>query len=229
MDDQNGKVMILTGPNMGGKSTIMRQAALNIILAQIGSLVPAEKMSLTPVDRIFTRIGGSDNLSKGESTFFIELNETASIIQHAKENSFVIIDELGRGTVTHDGSAIARAVYEEIIKMNVLSIVSSHYHKMVKNLADSMARSKTESSDQNPNRNLQLAHMSCYEEYFEDNPKKIKNVICLYQLAEGICPQSHGFACAKRADLSEKVIEEGQFYARKLERATKCLEEIVSL
>ena len=114
------KLMILTGPNMGGKTTLMRQAALSIVLAQIGSLVPAEKFILSPMDRIFTRIGGSDNLSRGESTFFIELNETASILQHATERSFIIIDELGRGTSTHDGTAIAFSVYERLVELKGL-------------------------------------------------------------------------------------------------------------
>merc|ERR1712178_275019 len=118
----------------GGKRTIMRQVALNIVLGQMGSYVPAESMELTPVDRIFTRIGGSDHMIKGESTFYVELNETASILQHATKNSFVIIDELGRGTATHDGCAIARAVYQELVKMNIMSIVSTHYHTLVEEL-----------------------------------------------------------------------------------------------
>jgi DNA mismatch repair protein MSH6 len=210
------KVMILTGPNMGGKSTIMRQVALNVVLAQMGSYVPAESLNLTPVDRIFTRIGGSDHMIKGESTFYVELNETASILQHATLNSFVIIDELGRGTATHDGCAIARAVYQELVEMNVMSIVSTHYHSLV----EEIQKNKVD--------NLQLAFMDCHEQICPTSGKVV-DVTCLFELAEGICPQSHGFACARKAFIAESMIEKGQRYATELEDITKVLTQITRM
>ena len=155
---------------------------------------------------------------KGESTFYVELNETASILQHATLNSFVIIDELGRGTATHDGCAIARAVYQELVEMNVMSIVSTHYHSLV----DELQKNKDGMA------NLQLAYMQCYEEICEKTGK-VLDVNCLFELAEGVCPQSHGFACARKAYIDEKVIEKGQKYANELEDVTKLLTKITQL
>lgn len=203
---------------MGGKSTIMRQAALSIILAQIGCLIPAKSMKLSVIDRIFTRIGGSDNLMKGESTFFIELNETASILQHATNQSFIIIDELGRGTATHDGSSIARAVYEKLATDNNLAIVSSHYHNMVKQILNS-----------NFSQNLQLCHMQCLEEYDPDDAAKLLNVLCLYKLISGLCPQSHGFSCAKKAEIENHVVDFGVKYAERLNKMSQFFETVLDL
>ena len=104
------KLMIVTGPNMGGKSTLMRQTGLIVIMAQIGSFVPAAGVRMTPVDRVFTRLGAMDRIAEGESTFFVELSETSTILRHATRHSLVLLDELGRGTSTHDGTAVAYAV-----------------------------------------------------------------------------------------------------------------------
>ena len=109
------RLMILTGPNMGGKSTLMRQTGLLVILAQVGCQVPADQMSLSPVDRVFTRLGASDNIFGGESTFLVELQETGAILSHATPHSLVLIDELGRGTATYDGTAIAGAVVTHLL------------------------------------------------------------------------------------------------------------------
>ena len=117
---------------MGGKSTLMRQAGLTVILAQMGCYVPAESCRLTPVDRIFTRIGASDKILHGESTFFLELSETASILHHATKHSLVLMDELGRGTATFDGTAIAYSVVKELAqKINCRTLFSTHYHHLV--------------------------------------------------------------------------------------------------
>ena len=106
----SARVLLLSGPNMGGKSTLLRQTSLIAILAQIGCYVPAEAASLTPVDRVFTRLGASDRILQGQSTFFVELSEAAAALRGATHNSLVIMDELGRGTSTFDGTALAHAV-----------------------------------------------------------------------------------------------------------------------
>ena len=213
------KLMLLTGPNMGGKTTIMRQTALSIILAQIGSLVPAKSCKLSVFDRIFTRIGGADNLSKGESTFYIELNETSSILHNATKNSFIIIDELGRGTSTYDGTAIAYAVYQRLTEISALSIVSTHYHKMIENIKENSEIIGK----------MQLKFMQCHEERDPERENKIINVTCLYKLADGICPQSHGFACAERADIEDRIIDTARQFAFKMSESFEALEKSIKL
>ncbi len=125
------RLMVITGPNMGGKSTVMRQTALIAIMAQCGSFVPARKARLTPFDRVFTRVGASDDLSRGVSTFMAEMNETAGILRDASPQSLVILDEIGRGTATADGIAIARAVAENLHdRCRGLTMFATHYHEL---------------------------------------------------------------------------------------------------
>ncbi|KAJ0066729.1 hypothetical protein NL108_002355, partial [Boleophthalmus pectinirostris] len=132
--------VLVTGPNMGGKSTLMRQCGLVIILAQLGCYVPAESLRFTPVDRVFTRLGASDRIMAGESTFFVELSETASILHHATKHSLVLLDELGRGTATYDGTAIASAVVKELAeKICCRTLFSTHYHSLVEDYANNTA------------------------------------------------------------------------------------------
>lgn len=122
---------IITGPNMGGKSTYLRQAALTVILAQMGSFVPAESAVLPIVDRVFTRIGAADNLARGRSTFMVEMTETAAILNTATENSFIVLDEIGRGTATYDGLALAWAVVEHIHnRIHAKTLFATHYHEL---------------------------------------------------------------------------------------------------
>ena len=125
------ETMLITGPNMAGKSTYMRQVALLTLMAQIGSFLPAREASISPVDRIFTRIGASDDLVSGQSTFMVEMNEVAQILKYATKNSLVILDEIGRGTSTFDGMSIARAVMEHIEKkIHAKTLFATHYHEL---------------------------------------------------------------------------------------------------
>lgn len=125
------EIMLITGPNMAGKSTYMRQTALLVLMAQMGSFIPAKEAVISPVDRIFTRIGASDDLISGQSTFMVEMNEVAQILKYATKDSLVILDEIGRGTSTFDGMSIARAVIEHIEKkIHAMTLFATHYHEL---------------------------------------------------------------------------------------------------
>jgi DNA mismatch repair protein MutS len=133
LDAHENQVLIITGPNMAGKSTYLRQVALIVLMAQMGSFVPAKKAVVGMVDQIFTRIGASDELSRGQSTFMVEMNETANILHHATPRSLVILDEIGRGTSTFDGISIAWAVAEYLYHsrdMKARTLFATHYHEL---------------------------------------------------------------------------------------------------
>jgi len=131
LDPDQGRLLILTGPNMAGKSTVMRQVALITLMAQLGSFVPARRARIGVVDRIFTRVGASDNLARGESTFMVEMRETASILRHATARSLVVLDEIGRGTATYDGISIAWAVAEYLHdRVMCKGLFATHYHEL---------------------------------------------------------------------------------------------------
>ncbi|XP_022106903.1 DNA mismatch repair protein Msh6-like [Acanthaster planci] len=185
--------VLVTGPNMGGKSTLMRQAGLIIIMAQLGCYVPAEGCRLTPVDRVFTRLGARDNILSGESTFFVELSETSSILQHATAHSLVLMDELGRGTATYDGTAIASAVVKELSEtIQCRTLFSTHYHSLVEEFGHDA--------------NIQLGHMACMvENENEDDPSQ-ETITFLYKFAAGACPKSYGFNAAKLADIPDEIV-----------------------
>ena len=133
LDGERMRLAIITGPNMAGKSTYIRQVALIVLMAQIGSFVPASSAEIGLVDRIFTRVGANDDLSRGQSTFMVEMNETANIVNNATERSLVILDEIGRGTSTFDGLSIAWSVAEFLHdKIKARTLFATHYHELTK-------------------------------------------------------------------------------------------------
>ncbi|KAF1770295.1 hypothetical protein GCK72_002113 [Caenorhabditis remanei] len=193
MGEKEAAVMLLTGPNMGGKSTLMRQTAVLAILAHIGCKVPAFSMRLTPIDRIFTRIGANDRIMCGESTFFIELKETDIMLKNATKHSLLLVDELGRGTSTFDGTAIASAVLQKIADDIICrTFFSTHYHS----ICDSFTNHE----------NVRLAHMKCVVDKENNEDPTMEDVTFLYELESGICPKSYGFYAAKLAGIDHQVV-----------------------
>src|SRR3989344_3676648 len=179
------EMMVITGPNMAGKSTIMRQTALIVLLAQGGSFVPAEEAVLGIVDRIFTRVGAYDDLSSGQSTFMVEMNETASILHNATERSLIILDEIGRATSTFDGVSIAWSVAEHIYNsIKAKTLFATHYHVMNK-LAEKCSRVK----------NYTIAVR-----------EKKGEVVFLHKLIPGSTDQSYGIHVAQLAGLPSQVV-----------------------
>ncbi|XP_018565021.1 probable DNA mismatch repair protein Msh6 isoform X1 [Anoplophora glabripennis] len=204
-DEDHADVLILTGPNMGGKSTLMRQVAIISIMAQIGSCVPASTCHLNLIDRVFTRLGAQDDIIQGQSTFYVELSEASSILQHATKHSLVIIDELGRGTSTHDGNAIATAYVKKITSIGCRTMFSTHYHSLVDHFIGQ--------------KEVQLGHMACMVENDEDSTEE--SVTFLYKIAEGRCPKSYGFNAARLAGLDYKVVARGREIAKELEEESR--------
>jgi DNA mismatch repair protein MutS len=201
LSNDDAQLIILTGPNMAGKSTYLRQVALIVLLAQIGSFVPAESATIGLVDRIFTRIGARDDLAAGQSTFMIEMVETANILNNATPRSLLILDEIGRGTSTYDGLSIARAVAEFIHnhpRLGAKTLFATHYHEMVE-LADYLPRVK--------NFNVAVA-----EEKGE--------VIFLRKIVPGGVDKSYGIHVAKLAGLPRSVVHRAQEVLDELESNT---------
>ncbi|XP_031373635.1 DNA mismatch repair protein MSH6 [Punica granatum] len=186
----NAMFILLSGPNMGGKSTLLRQVCLSVILAQIGANVPAESFVLSPVDRIFVRMGAKDHIMAGQSTFLTELSETALMLTSATRNSFVALDELGRGTATSDGQAIAESVLEHFVhKVQCRGMFSTHYHRLAVNYKDDPG--------------VSLRHMACQ---VGDGADGMEEVTFLYRLTPGACPKSYGVNVARLAGLPELVL-----------------------
>lgn len=184
--EEKKNFVLLTGPNMGGKSTYLRQVALIVLMAQIGSFVPAESVQIGIVDRIFTRVGASDNLARGESTFMVEMQEAAYILNNASERSLIIFDELGRGTSTYDGVSIAWAVMEYVHdKIGAKTLFATHYHELTE-LADKLACAV----------NMSVA--------VRENERE--GVVFLYKVVSGGVDKSYGIEVAKLAGLPLEVI-----------------------
>ena len=194
---ESEKIWLITGPNMAGKSTFLRQNALICILAQIGSYVPATKANLGVVDKIFSRIGAADNLAKGESTFMVEMIETAYILNNTTLKSLVILDEIGRGTSTHDGIAIAWAVLEYLYeKINCRTLFATHYHELSQ-LKKYLAKIAT---------------------YTMEIKEWDKEIIFMHKIISGIADSSYGVHVAKLAGLPENVINTAQKVLRNFEK-----------
>ena len=190
LDNENQQIIILTGPNMAGKSALLRQTALIVLMAQVGSFVPAESAELGYCDKIFTRVGASDNISRGESTFMVEMLETSMILHNLSSRSLVLLDEIGRGTSTYDGMSIARAIVEYVHEYGdgAKTLFATHYHEL-NDLENIYARVK----------NFHIA------------VKEVgKNVIFLRKLKEGGVAHSFGLHVARMAGMPKQVLESAE-------------------
>ena len=199
LDEDGNRLAIITGPNMAGKSTYMRQVALIVLMAQIGSFVPASYAKIGVVDKIFTRVGASDDLSMGQSTFMVEMMEVASILKEATKNSLVIIDEIGRGTSTYDGLSIAWAVAEYIAdkeKCGAKTLFATHYHELteLENKLDGV-------------KNYSIAVK-----------EKGEDIIFLRKIVEGGTDESYGVHVARLAGVPQNVTKRANEILRSLER-----------
>jgi DNA mismatch repair protein MutS len=199
LDPESEQILIVTGPNMAGKSTLIRQVALTVILAQMGGYVPARTARIGVCDRVFTRVGAGDNLARGESTFLVEMKETAHILRYATERSLVILDEIGRGTSTYDGVSIAWAVAEHLHEtVHAKTLFATHYHELCA-LVDTHARV----------RNVSVAAREWQGE-----------VVFLRKLMPGGTSRSFGIDVAKIAGLPVPVIARARAILTSLESGT---------
>ncbi|WP_055446848.1 DNA mismatch repair protein MutS [Lacinutrix mariniflava] len=199
LDRTTQQIIMITGPNMSGKSAILRQTALIVLLAQIGSFVPAKSARIGLVDKIFTRVGASDNISMGESTFMVEMNETASILNNISERSLVLLDEIGRGTSTYDGISIAWAISEYLHEhpAKAKTLFATHYHEL-NEMTETFGRIKN----------------------FNVSVKELKdNVLFLRKLVEGGSEHSFGIHVAKLAGMPQQVLHRANTILKKLERS----------
>jgi len=193
------QLVILTGPNMGGKSTFLRQTALLAVMAQAGAFVPAKRAKLAIVDRIFARVGASDNIARGQSTFMVEMQETATILHTATSRSLVILDEIGRGTATFDGLSLAWAVAEHLAtseRARPKTIFATHYHELT-DLADGIA-------------GVINFHVAARE--FKDD------IVFLHKVIEGRSDRSYGIQVARLAGLPPPVVRRATEILRSLEQ-----------
>ena len=198
LNDRDDRVAIVTGPNMAGKSTYMRQTALIVLMAQIGSFVPAKSATIGVVDRVFTRIGASDDLASGQSTFMVEMNEMANILRHATADSLLILDEIGRGTSTYDGMAIARAVLEfcaDKRRLGAKTMFATHYHEL----------------------SALEGEIGGVRNYNITAKKQGGTLVFLRKIVRGAADDSYGIEVAKLAGLPDPVIQKAKGYLKELE------------
>ena len=201
LNDGEDRLAIVTGPNMAGKSTYMRQTALIVLMAQIGSFVPAKSATIGVVDRVFTRIGASDDLASGQSTFMVEMNEMAGILRHATAASLLILDEIGRGTSTYDGMAIARAVLEYCAdkrRLGAKTMFATHYHEL----------------------SALEGEVAGVRNYNITAKKQGGTLVFLRKIVRGAADDSYGIEVAKLAGLPDPVIQKAKGYLKELESET---------
>jgi DNA mismatch repair protein MutS len=198
--DGKPRLWLVTGPNMAGKSTLMRQTALCVILAQMGAFVPARKAHIGCVDRVLTRVGASDNLSRGESTFMVEMKETANVLRSATRRSLVILDEIGRGTSTYDGLAIAWAVAEHLHDaIGCRALFATHYHELTE---------------------LAVSRPATCENWSVSAREHDGEIIFLHKLGRGAASRSYGVACARLAGVPEGILGRARVLLGEFERGT---------
>jgi DNA mismatch repair protein MutS len=196
LDTAETQIAIITGPNMAGKSTMLRQVALIVLLAQIGSFVPAESARIGVVDRIFTRVGAQDNIAAGESTFLVEMQESANILNNATDRSLILLDEVGRGTSTFDGVSIAWAITEHLHeRVGARTLFATHYHEL-NGLAERFERIKN------------------FKVEVREHGEKI---IFLRKVLPGTADHSYGIEVARMAGLPENVISRARQIMERLE------------
>lgn len=206
LDREKQQIIMITGPNMSGKSAILRQTALIVLLAQIGCFVPAEAAEIGLVDKIFTRVGASDNISQGESTFMVEMNETASILNNVSERSLILLDEIGRGTSTYDGISIAWAIAEFLHQhpTQAKTLFATHYHEL---------NEMTNSFERIRNFNVSVKEIG-------------QQILFLRKLVEGGSAHSFGIHVAKMAGMPKSVVERAKVIMKRLEKAHSSKEEV---
>jgi len=207
LDNGENQFALITGPNMAGKSTYMRQVALCVLMARIGSFVPAEKAVIGKIDRIFTRVGASDDLAAGQSTFMVEMCETSNILRHATKESLVLLDEIGRGTSTYDGLSIAWAVAEYLLlpQASPRTLFATHYHELTE-LAEKYSQVK----------NLSVAVK-----------ERGGNIIFLRKIISGSADKSYGIQVAKLAGLPDTVLERAKEILESLENTSSGREAVL--
>ncbi len=206
LDKDAQQIIILTGPNMAGKSALLRQTALIVLMAQMGSFVPASKASIGYCDKIFTRVGASDNISRGESTFMVEMLETSMIMHNLSSRSLVLLDEIGRGTSTYDGMSIARALVEYLHNRGkgAKTLFATHYHEL-NDMEESYPRVKN-------------FHIAVKEEG--------KQVIFLRKLCEGGVAHSFGIHVARLAGMPKEIVASAEKTLKELERHSKSVKAV---
>jgi DNA mismatch repair protein MutS len=204
LDTEKERLWLITGPNMAGKSTCLRQVALIVLLAQMGSYVPAKRAHIGVADRILSRLGASDNVARGESTFMVEMRETSRILRNATRRSLVILDEIGRGTSTYDGLAIAWSVAEYLDMIGCRTLFATHYHELT----------RLESSlDHAANYNVTAKELG-------------DDIVFMYQLARGAASRSFGVAVAKLADLPSSVVARAKVVLAQLETQMSSIDHL---
>lgn len=196
LNHRNQEVLVITGPNMAGKSTYMRQVAILVIMAQTGSFIPARSASISPVDSIFTRVGATDDISTGQSTFMVEMQEVSYILRNATKNSLILLDEIGRGTSTYDGMSIARAVVEYLVKkVHGFTLFATHYHELAELAAESEK----------------------IKNYTVTVKERGKDITFLRRIVPGCADKSYGIHVARLAGLPESLLSRADEILKGLE------------